>query len=118
MFAPIVGLVNDRPYVSLASVIIGCVALARLGRRRSRSRLPPGPKGYPIVGNLFDLPPTHVWEKFGEWGKQYGGLSFLHPRPRVIHTLMRGYTHRILCTHRRRRIHQRPGQGNDLAQFI
>ena len=81
MFAPIVDLVNGHPYLSLASVIIGCAALARLSQRRSRSRLPPGPKGYPIVGNLFDLPPTHVWEKFGEWGKQYGGFSFLHPPP-------------------------------------
>ena len=118
MFAPTVDLVNDRPYLSLASVIIGSAALVWLGRRRSRSRLPPGPKGYPIVGNLFDLPPTHVWEKFGEWGKQYGGLSFLHPRPHIIHTLTRVYTHGDLCENRRRRIHHRTGQRNDLAQFI
>ena len=80
MFAAIVDLVNDSPYLSLASVIIGCAALVRLGRRRSRSRLPPGPKGYPILGNLLELPPTHVWEKCTDWGRQYGGFSFPHHR--------------------------------------
>ena len=79
-FAPIVDVVNKHPHLSLASVILGCIALVRLARRRSRSRLPPGPKGYPIVGNLLDLPPTHIWEKFGAWGKQYGGFFFLHLR--------------------------------------
>ena len=81
MFAAVVDLLNHRPYLSLASVIIGCAALVRLGRRRSRSRLPPGPKGYPIIGNLLDLPPTHVWERFADWGKQYGGFSFPHVPP-------------------------------------
>ena len=65
---------NDHPYLSVVTVILGCAALVRLARRR-QSSLPPGPKGYPIVGNLFDLPPTHVWEKFSEFGKQYGALS-------------------------------------------
>jgi len=80
-FAPIVDLVNNHPYLSLVSAILGCAVSARLARGRSRSQLPPGPKGYPIVGNLFDLPPTHVWEKFGAWGRQYGGLPFLHLYP-------------------------------------
>jgi len=80
-FAPIVDVMNDHPYLSLASIILGCAALVRLTRWRSRSRLPPGPKGYPIVGNIFDLLPTHVWEKFGAWGKQYGVFSFLHLCP-------------------------------------
>ena len=69
---PIVSVVNEHPYRSLASAILGCAALVRLTRWMSRPRLPPGPKGYPIVGNLLDLPPTHLWEKLGAWGKQYG----------------------------------------------
>jgi hypothetical protein len=80
-FAPIADLAINHPYLSLVSVVFGCAALVPLARRRSRSHLPPGPKGYPIVGNLLDLPPTHVWEKFGAWGRQYGGFSFLRLRP-------------------------------------
>jgi len=76
--APALDVVHSHPYLSSASIILGCVALVRLARWRSRSQLPPGPKGYPIVGNLFDIPPTHVWEKFATWGREYGGffLSF------------------------------------------
>lgn len=34
--------------------------------------LPPGPKGYPIIGNLLDLPPDKPWVTFHEWSKIYG----------------------------------------------
>lgn len=75
---PAVDVVNNHPYLSLTSIVLGCAALVRLARWHSRPHLPPGPKGYPIVGNLLDIPPTHVWEKFGAWGKQYGGFRTPH----------------------------------------
>ena len=84
-FAPIGYMVVDHPYPSLAIVILGCATLVRLAQRRSRPRLPPGPRGYPILGNLLDLPPNHVWEKFGAWGKQYGKLFALRLLPHDSH---------------------------------
>jgi len=76
-FAPIASVVNEHPYRSLASAILGCAAIVRLARWMSRPSLPPGPKGYPLVGNLFDLPPTHLWEKLGAWGSQYGDFLYV-----------------------------------------
>ena len=34
--------------------------------------LPPGPKGYPLIGNLFDMPVYKPWVVYGEWRKTYG----------------------------------------------
>lgn len=33
--------------------------------------LPPGPKGWPIVGNL-DMPTTHFWTVYAQMGQKYG----------------------------------------------
>ena len=84
--APILDAAYNHPYFSTITVVLGCAALVRFVRRR-RSDLPPGPKGYPIVGNLFDLPPTHLWEKFSEFGKQYGPLSVPDPHSIFISSL-------------------------------
>ncbi|KAG6901516.1 hypothetical protein C0995_010939 [Termitomyces sp. Mi166 len=45
--------------------------------RKLKPGLPPGPKGWPIVGNLFNMPTEMTWHTFAEWGKQYGPISFV-----------------------------------------
>ncbi|KAK7678444.1 hypothetical protein QCA50_018504 [Cerrena zonata] len=39
--------------------------------------LPPGPKGYPIIGNMLDVPSVMPWKAFQEWSKTYGDVMFL-----------------------------------------
>ncbi|KAK7029905.1 cytochrome P450 [Favolaschia claudopus] len=36
--------------------------------------LPPGPTGYPLIGNVFDMPSSQAWRTFAEWGEKYGGI--------------------------------------------
>ena len=49
-----------------ALAIILLVAVDFVSYRRRRMRLPPGPIGYPIIGNLFDMPNSYdplFWAK-------------------------------------------------------
>ncbi|KAF5319921.1 hypothetical protein D9611_011015 [Ephemerocybe angulata] len=39
--------------------------------------LPPGPKGYPIIGNLFDINRLDPWVHYAELSKTYGDIVFL-----------------------------------------
>lgn len=56
-------------------VLIGIVvfSLARnLFSNRPAAPLPPGPKPYFLIGNLFDLPSQKQWIEYAEWGRKYG----------------------------------------------
>lgn len=34
--------------------------------------LPPGPKGFPIIGNLLDLPNKREAQEYARWAEVYG----------------------------------------------
>lgn len=46
-------------------------------RSWKRPRYPPGPRGLPVVGNVFDVPEDYSWLKYRDYGQQYG----THSRP-------------------------------------
>lgn len=63
---------------SLSQIVAGpaCLILAYTVYRKIRNSrslpLPPGPKGLPVVGNLFDIPTQFEWETYAHWSEVYG----------------------------------------------
>ncbi|KAI0270347.1 cytochrome P450 [Russula aff. rugulosa BPL654] len=68
---------KDRGILSIG-VVLGFVVfcLARYLSSPFR-KLPPGPRGFPIIGNILEMK-TGQWLKFAEWHKKYGDLIYLN----------------------------------------
>ncbi|KAJ6541415.1 cytochrome P450 [Mycena capillaripes] len=64
--------------LTLRDFVVVAVALSfsglQLYARKKNRRLPPGPNGYPVIGNVFDMPPSQSWKTFAKWGERYGGI--------------------------------------------
>ncbi|KAH7890618.1 cytochrome P450 [Phlebopus sp. FC_14] len=64
-------------YAVALGVLASGVILFRARSSPASTRLPPGPKGLPLIGNVADLPTTQAWVKFTELGRKYGGIVYL-----------------------------------------
>ncbi|KAF7360772.1 Cytochrome P450 [Mycena venus] len=63
------------PTISDSIVTAAALGLCyRLYKRRTALPLPPGPKGLPLIGNVLDMPKSHAWKTFAQWGDIYGGI--------------------------------------------
>ena len=71
-----VELLGTHPYHTFAALFFSVVLFRRLNKGRDRNPnglpLPPGPKGYPLIGNIFDMPTEKPWVVYDEWRKTYG----------------------------------------------
>ena len=67
-------------YISPVAVV-SLMALPLMYFALTRRRRPefPGPKGYPIIGNVLDFPSNPEWKGLSQLGKKYG-VSLLEPR--------------------------------------
>ncbi|KAG2056881.1 cytochrome P450 [Suillus hirtellus] len=52
--------------------------------KKNPAPYPPGPPGWPLVGNIADMPHTKAWLTFAQWGKKYGDISHVEVLGRHI----------------------------------
>nr|BAL05118.1 cytochrome P450 [Phanerodontia chrysosporium] len=58
---------------ALSCVFAGVLAVWAVSSwTRPRHYYPPGPKGLPLLGNMFDIPMRYGWETFANWSRLYG----------------------------------------------
>ncbi|KAJ3503678.1 hypothetical protein NLJ89_g8325 [Agrocybe chaxingu] len=55
-------------------LFLGVFLVNRLVKRKSAPLMPPGPRRLPLLENLLDMPTTHEWLKFSEWGEKWGDI--------------------------------------------
>lgn len=67
-------------------LLIYVVRVLVFGGRPSRS--PPGPPGWPFIGNVFDIPTTYQWETFTAWGDKWGTFVPYGPEDHYTHTTL------------------------------
>lgn len=57
-------------------IAISCLFLRALFRQLRGSPslfpYPPGPRPFPLLGNVFNMPTTQEWKTFSRWGQVYG----------------------------------------------
>ncbi|PFH48808.1 hypothetical protein AMATHDRAFT_149066 [Amanita thiersii Skay4041] len=71
------------PLYLFATVVFTFVGIAHFFHTRSKWKsnpknlpLPPGPRGLPIVGSLFNVPTERNWLVFSQWSKIYGDMIY------------------------------------------
>jgi hypothetical protein len=59
------------------SIFLYLIVNFRDHRRRGGVPYPPGPRPWPIIGNLLDIPKSKPWSAYGDMSKTYGTRDIL-----------------------------------------
>lgn len=58
-------------FLGAVALIVSIISIRYYAFRR---KLPPGPRGLPIIGNLLEMPKSHPWRTHTEMHKKYGPI--------------------------------------------
>lgn len=62
--------------IDVSLVVCALIVLRLLFYVKRMPPLPPGPKRYPLVGNVLDMPTEREWLTFAKWGDMWGITFF------------------------------------------
>ncbi|KAH6899202.1 cytochrome P450 [Coprinopsis sp. MPI-PUGE-AT-0042] len=66
---------EDKPAYGLGALALGVLLVWQSSRRTQPT--PPGPRKFPVVGNMLSMPSKRQWEVFRDWKAVYGDLAYL-----------------------------------------
>lgn len=61
----------------LKAAVLSTAFLVRRFHSHSPGSKPPGPRGWPIIGNIRDIPRQKSWLAYTEWAKIYGDIVYV-----------------------------------------
>lgn len=60
--------------VDICLVVFALIVIKVISHLKRIPPLPPGPKGYPLIGNALDMPTEKEWLTFAKWGDVWGDI--------------------------------------------
>ncbi len=69
-----IGTVSIVTVIDALAAILAVLVLHRIvgGKSSTVSEYAPGPEGFPLIGNLLDMPTEKEWLTFAKWSELYG----------------------------------------------
>lgn len=64
-------------WLDLCLATAGMFLIKQAFRKKNPAPYPPGPPGWPFIGNFLDIPHIKAWLTFAKWGKKYGDISHI-----------------------------------------
>jgi hypothetical protein len=65
------------PILVVLFLLTGALLWQRSKQPQKDLPLPPGPKRWPLIGSLSQMPKVFEHETYRDWSRQYGDTSFL-----------------------------------------
>ncbi|KAG1813931.1 cytochrome P450 [Suillus subaureus] len=66
---------TDVTWLNICLVGVGVYVAKQVLIKKNPAPYPPGPAGWPLVGNVSDMPRIKPCLRFTEWGKKYGDIT-------------------------------------------
>ncbi|KAI9056287.1 cytochrome P450 [Trametes sanguinea] len=71
-------IVSPRLVINAWIMLLGLALFLTVKQYSRRRKMPPGPRGLPLIGNKHQVPSIKPWRKFAEWNREYGPVVSFH----------------------------------------